>query len=232
MNQRGFSLIELMIVLVILLSITGAIFQVINMANQRSSTEQSKVDMFQEAREFMDQMSRDLRQAGYPNARNFTSGLITGTVVNDSRNAVGLVKVDTGDLWFEGDVDGTGIVSVVRYHLETSGTNCPCLQRSQVAKVTADPLIGQPDSYQVEVEGVQTTGTAIFSARSDGSAVGLPVTFTSSTAAAIDTIQAVLTLQSAVIDPQTRTRPVTTLVTTVKLNNCSQAATGKSMSCY
>lgn len=230
MNQRGFSLIETMIVLVIVLVISGAIFQVINLATQRSSTEQSKVDMFQEAREFMDQMSRDLRQAGYPNARNFTTGILTGTVANSAGVAVGLVNVDTGDLWFEGDVDGTGAVSSVRYHLESTGTNCPCLQRSQVTKAAGDPLTGQSTNYQVEVQGVQNSD--IFSGRSDGSTVGLPVAFTSSTAAAIDTIQAVLTLQSPVIDPQTRTRPVTTLVTTVKLNNCSLAATGRTMSCY
>src|SRR3954467_8996488 len=105
---KGFSLIELMMVLIIVLVISGAIFQVINLATQRSSTEQTKVDMFQEAREFMDQMSRDLRQAGYPNPRNFVDGVLTQTpVANDARAAVGLVKVDTGDLWFEGDVSGT-----------------------------------------------------------------------------------------------------------------------------
>ena len=57
--MRGFSLIELMIVLVVLLIIAGAIFQVINLSTERSATEQTKLDMFQEAREFMDQMSRD-----------------------------------------------------------------------------------------------------------------------------------------------------------------------------
>src|SRR5438034_5570095 len=69
-RTSGFSLLELMIVLIILLGISAAIFQTINLTTQRSSAEQTKVDMFQEAREFMDQMSRDLRQAGYPNPRN------------------------------------------------------------------------------------------------------------------------------------------------------------------
>ncbi len=62
-RTSGFSLLELMIVLIILLGISAAIFQTINLTTQRSSAEQTKVDMFQEAREFMDQMSRDLRQA-------------------------------------------------------------------------------------------------------------------------------------------------------------------------
>src|SRR3954467_3733769 len=119
----GFSLIELMIVLVVLLVITGAIFQVIKLSTERSVTEQTKVDMFQEAREFMDQMSRDLRQAGYPNPRNMDPSLLTqNPIMNDHQAAAGLVKVDTGDLWFEGDVDGSGIVSVVQYHLDNTGT--------------------------------------------------------------------------------------------------------------
>src|SRR5205814_1355591 len=130
----------LMIVLVVVLTITGAIFQVINLTTQRTATEQTKVDMFQEAREFMDQMSRDLRQAGYPNQRNVDSSVLTQVpVINDQHIAAGLVQVNTGELWFEGDVDGSGSVSVVRYHYDTSGTNCPCLKRSQLAKINGDP---------------------------------------------------------------------------------------------
>ncbi len=239
--SHGFSLLELMIVVVILLIISGTIFQVINLSMQRSSAEQTKLDMFQSAREFMDQMSRDLRQAGYPSPRNFAAGELTASPVkNDSRAAVGLVKIAADELWFEGDVDGTGSVSVIHYYLDPStSNNCPCLKRSQLPKVTGDPLTAQTSpSYQVEVQGV--TNTDIFSARSSGTTVtyasgsGLPVTVASSsgmTIASIDTVQAVLSLQGVTIDPQTRQKPVTTLVTTVRLNNCSQAAEGESMSC-
>src|SRR5207237_366761 len=73
----GFSLMEVLIVLVVLLTLTASIFQMINTSTQRSSTEQTKLDMFQEAREFMDQMSRDLRQAGYPSPRNVDPSLHT-----------------------------------------------------------------------------------------------------------------------------------------------------------
>ncbi len=232
--SAGFSLIELMIVIVILLTITGAIFQVIQSAMQRSSAEQTKLDMFQEAREFMDQMSRDLRQAGYPSARNFAASVLSNPVANDGNVAVGLVKVASDELWFEADVDGTGTVSVVRYILDTSTSdNCPCLRRSQLPKVDGNPLTAQTSpSYQVEVQGV--TNTDIFSARASSSVVGLPVTFASGsgmTIASIDTIQATLSLQGLIIDPQTRQKPVTTLVNTVRLNNCSQAASGETMSC-
>jgi prepilin-type N-terminal cleavage/methylation domain-containing protein len=240
-TNSGFSLIELMIVLVILLTVTGAIFQLINLSTQRSATEQTKVDMFQEAREFMDQMSRDLRGAGYPNPRNMDQSvfgvLALSTplpIIDDHHAATGLVKVDTNTLWFEGDVDGSGTVSVVQYYLDTSTTgNCPCLRRSQLPKIDGDPLAGQSTPvYQVEVQGVLNTN--IFSAYTNGTAVGLPVmisTASGTTIAGVDSIQALLTLQAANVDPQTRQKPVTTLVTTVRLNNCSQAAIGYKTSC-
>jgi len=226
-----------MIVVIIILVITGAIFQMINLSTQRSSAEQTKVDMFQEAREFMDQMSRDLRQAGYPNPRNMDESVFTVLtltpplpIIDDLHAAAGLVEVDTGDLLFEGDVDGSGTVSVVHYHLATTGTNCPCLQRSQLPKINASPLMQTTEVYQVEVQGVQNT--SIFSAYNNGVAVGLPVTINSGTAiAGVDTVQALLTLQSSNIDPQTHQKPVTTLVTTVRINNCSQAAIGYQTSC-
>src|SRR2546423_1320745 len=143
-GQRGFSLLELMIVLVILLVIMSGIFKLMTTAGQRSATEQAKLDMFQEAREFMDQMSRDLRQAGYPSPLNFTSTALTAQITNDTHAAVGLVKVAADELWFEGDVEGTGTVSVVHYWLDSSTTNnCPCLKRSQLPKVVADPYTGQ-----------------------------------------------------------------------------------------
>src|SRR5215467_13059394 len=171
----GFSLLELMVVLIIVLVISGAIFQVINLTTQRTSTEQTKLDMFQEAREFMDQMTRDLRQAGYPNARNFAPDILTSPVPNDSRVAVGLVKIAPSELWFEADVDGTGTVSVVHYYLDTStSNNCPCLKRSALPKINGHPLTGQTTaSYQLEVQGVMNTN--IFSAYSDATSLSLPL---------------------------------------------------------
>jgi len=233
-RQSGFSLIETMIVLIIVMVVSGAIFQVINLATQRSSSEQNRIDLFQEAREFMDQMSRDLRQAGYPSPRNMDPSVFSqDPIINDLHAAAGLVKISDTDLWFEGDVEGDGTVYVIRYHLDTSTTNnCPCLKRSQLAKIDGDPVSGQTaEVYQVEVQGVQNTN--IFSAYNNGTALTLPLDAITDGAsiASIDTVQALLSLQSSVIDPQTRQKPVTTLVTTVRLNNCSQAAIGNKTSC-
>src|SRR5262245_46934076 len=112
-SMDGFSLVELMVSIVVMMVVLTGVFSVIDVVNQRSATEQSKLDMFQEAREFMDQMSRDLHQAGYPSYRHYlrTGQLTADPITNDVKNAVGIVKVDDGDLWFEGDVEGLGEVS-------------------------------------------------------------------------------------------------------------------------
>jgi prepilin-type N-terminal cleavage/methylation domain-containing protein len=230
-STRGFSFLELMITLILLLVVAGAIIHAIDLTMQRSTAEQNKLDMTQEAREFMDQMSRDLRHAGYPNPRNFTPEMLTVTpIANDAHVAVGLVKVAPGELWFEGDVDGTGVVSVVHYYLDTSTTNnCPCLKRSQLPKIEGDPLTGQTTpNYQVEVQGV--TNTDIFSAKFNGAAVTLPVDFSDSTIGDIDTVQATVSLESPVVDAKTRRKAVTSQVITVRLNNCSLSI-GSSQSC-
>jgi len=230
-RNKGFSLIEMMIVMAILVIISATIFKVVETTMQRASAEQNKLDMTQEAREFMDQMSRDLRQAGYPNPRNFDPDVLTvSPTANDARVAVGLVKVAANELWFEGDIDGTGVVSVVHYYLDPSTTNyCPCLKRSQLPKINGDPLTGQTaPSYQVEVQGV--TNTDIFSAKFNGADVTLPVDFSNSTIGDIDTVEATLSLESPQIDAKTRKKLVTSQVITVRLNNCS-LSTGSSQSC-
>jgi prepilin-type N-terminal cleavage/methylation domain-containing protein len=237
-KERGFSLFELMVAIVVMLIVVGGIFGVIDMVNQRSHTEQAKLDMFQEAREFMDQMSRDLHQAGYPSPRNYVDGTVldVSPVTNDKENSVGIVKVDSGDLWFEGDVDGFGIVSVVRYHLDTSTTNgCPCLRRSQLNKIDGNPVDGQTtEVYQVQVTGVQNTEIfSVFARGTTGTPITLPINFNSNPVdiATADTIKAVLSLRSPNMDLKTKQHPQTTLVLTVKLNNCSQAAVNYAMSC-
>ena len=234
-QQRGFSLLELMVVLLVLSVMMAAVFQQIRLVQQRSTAEQSKVDVFEESRTFVDQMTRDLHQAGYPNPRNFAAAYISGP--NDPHAAVGLVKVAVDQLWFEGDVVGDGNVYSVQYYLDTTGTNCPCLIRSQTPKVNANPLTGQGTTPYVQVQNVQngTSTNPIFQAYDiNGNLIGLPVDFNANpaTIAQIRSVKVTLTVQSPVMDFQTRTYPITTLVSTVDLDNCSQAANGQTMSCH
>ena len=238
-SASGFSLIELMIALIILLIVSGAVFQVLSLATQRSSTEQTKLDMFQEGREFMDQMSRDLRLAGYPNARNFAPSVLPEPPSIDKRVAVGIVKIAKDELWFEAglEIDGTvPKVSIIRYYLDPStANNCPCLKRSQVDKIDGNPYTGQNGPvYETEVQGVTNPNGDIFTAYNNAVLQTLPLNFNSNASAisGLDTIQAVVSLQAATVDPKTHKKPTTSLVTTVRLNNCSLAATAQQTSCY
>ena len=226
-RQAGFSMIEMLVACAITTIIMGAIFAQIIQGQKFSSSQAAKLDLFQESRQFMDQMSRDLRTAGYPNTRNFQSDP-DSPAQNSPKEAVGLVKLDVGELWFESSIDGSGNVSVVHYKLVATGTDCPCLVRSQVAKVVGDPLDPsiQGESDQTEVQSVfnGTSSDPIFKAYyADGTPVTLPIDITNNALANINSISITLKVQSPYMDLQTRQKPTMTLLSTVRLNNCSVA---------
>lgn len=250
-REAGFSLLEVMVVIFVMSIILGAVFSQINTAQYRSTVEQEKADMFQEAREFIDQMSSDLRNVGYPNTRNYKSGVIVST--SDSRVAVGLVKIDVGELWFEGDVTGDGTVSTVHYYLDSTGTNCPCLKRSEQPKVNGTAPTQQSTQYTVEVQnvrnGLDSTGTfsttqlqqnPIFRFyKKDGTEItpsstpALPINIDSSDVSDVQALESINTIKASVMvqapfpDRQTGLKPVVTVLTTMKLNNCAYTPGGQ-----
>jgi len=174
--QAGFSLIELMIVCAILSIVMIAIVRGIDTTVQRSEAEQTKVDLTQSAREFVDEFERDLHQAGYPNCRMVATA---GVAVNCPADytltqqpaamnpalAVGLAYVSSTKIIFEGAMDGTGTVYSVQYRLvDAAGNNpplsCPCiLQRSEQAKNPAGALpLAQPTFFSQELQNVVNSG--------------------------------------------------------------------------
>jgi prepilin-type N-terminal cleavage/methylation domain-containing protein len=189
-SQAGFSLIELMIALLLMTIIMGAVFQQIDNMQKRQAHETAKLDIFQNAREFVDQMVRDIHQSGFPNTRMYSSAAIA-TVSdptqpqNSSALAVGVVKISPTEVLFEGDVDGDGRVDSVYYRLDTNtgatgNSNCPCLKRSQVAKVDGTAPTAQATLFTTELENVVATnpdGTpaAVFEAYDqNGNQIALP----------------------------------------------------------
>jgi prepilin-type N-terminal cleavage/methylation domain-containing protein len=223
--QAGFTLIEMLVACALTIVIMGAIFSQIIQGQKYSAAQEAKLDLFQESRQFMDQMSRDLRAAGYPNTRNFQADPVS-PAQDSPQEAVGLVKLDVGELWFESSIDGSGNVSVLHYKLVPTGTGCPCLVRSQTPKVVGDPLTGQGESDQTEVQNVLngTSADPIFQAYyADGSAVTLPIDISNSALANINSVFITLKVQSPYLDLQTHQKPTMALLSTVRLNNCSVA---------
>ena len=173
-SQAGFSLLELVIVCAILMIVLAAVFDGVNLVTQRSHAEQTKVDLTQEGREFVDEFERDLHQAGYPNCRmvtapgaanNCPADWTNDTVWKSSAVADGLVYLSNTQIVFEGDVDGNGVVDTIRYQLVDSGGNspptgtCPCyIQRSQKPKQDGVVPLSQPTSWSQELQNVVNSG--------------------------------------------------------------------------
>jgi len=163
-GEWGFSLIELLVVAAVLLVVLGGVVNYITVATQRSKAEQTRVDLTQEGRSFVDEFERDIHQAGYPGCRLFNFGSNCSAHFNDTNVAVGLVSVSSTQIVFEGDVDGNGAVDSVWYRLvDSAGTyppagTCPCtIQRGQVAKLAGPPL-SQTPLFTQELQNVVNSG--------------------------------------------------------------------------
>jgi prepilin-type N-terminal cleavage/methylation domain-containing protein len=235
-GARGFSMLELLFVVALMTVVVAAVFTQIAQVQQRARTEQAKLDIFQQPRDFADQLSRDLHQAGYPSVRMFNTAAWSVALVSppssDSRLATGLILIGPGEIQFEGDVDGSGKVSVLDYKLASSGNNCPCLQRSQVLKSTGGTV------FSNEVQNVQSVGTtadAIFAGyTATGTAVltgDMTSTANKQALASIKTVRFQLKVKSAVVDPLTRLAPETTISSQTTIGNCSLATAGQANSC-
>jgi len=182
-SEAGFSLLELVLVCAIMTIVLGAVFNGMDQVTKRSEVEQTKVDLTQQGREFVDEFERDVHQAGYPNCRMVATAVAPancppdGTipfvsnpnVITNPLVAAGLVSISNTQVVIEGDVDGSGTVSQVWYrlvdqagHYPPTG-NCPCkIQRAQIQKTAANaawPLTAPGASdFSMELENVVNSG--------------------------------------------------------------------------
>jgi prepilin-type N-terminal cleavage/methylation domain-containing protein len=249
-REAGFSLLEMLVVLLILGIVSAGLFSQINTAQQRAFSEQVKLDNFQEARDFVDQFFRDINQIGYPSLRmvntastSWSPTLATqltypwaSTYVNDDRLAVGLVKIDANTIQFEGDMNGDGVVQSVVYMINGSGTCTLCLQRSQAAKISADTLTGQTPTWGTEVNDVISSPIFTYFQANGTQITTLPMDISTlagaQALASVKTIRVSLIIRdNTILDPQSRQPIETTFQGEVSLNNCSMAASSQTMSC-
>jgi prepilin-type N-terminal cleavage/methylation domain-containing protein len=251
-SQQGFSLLETMIVMVVMTVIMGAVFQSINLTQRTNSSEQVKLDLTQQAREFMDQLSRDLRNVGYPSSRNMWKGSLDSNGNDMSspqshQNGAGLLYVDYKTLYIAGDVDGvanadgTAQVKIIKYTYVQDGTNCPCLRRTEYLRSAyLDPYTdaqGTAVQPQMEIQGVQngTSWTdAIFTAYDSTTqqpfSTAVNELNNGTDMANINSMRVVLAVQSPYKDG-TGAYPFTRVVSTIALHNCTQAAQFLTLSC-
>ena len=211
-RQRGFTLIELLMVVLLLSIVVGAVFSQIDRAQVRYRVEDQKVDLTQQEREFIDQFTRDLHQAGYPSAAMY------GGIGTANQIALGLTSLSGNDIVIEGDVDGDGLVDTVEYsYFDGSGwagsapNPCPCIRRSQLPKGAAGPA-----TNFTQVQNV--VGTSFFTAfDAGGGTITLPAS--ASDLAKIKTVQITLTTQGAAQDSDAHTSIQVTMTGMARLVN-------------
>jgi prepilin-type N-terminal cleavage/methylation domain-containing protein len=146
-TQQGFTLAELLVSSVVFLLLAGSAFSLLSTSSRRFKTDSQVLTSFQEARLGMDEITRDVADAGFPPHNHFNSLLTPTTSYAASPFAWapgypvpcttgGTCTSPTGfDLIVETDYDGTG-VKWIRYRLVAGET---VLKRAVVPKTGGDP---------------------------------------------------------------------------------------------
>jgi prepilin-type N-terminal cleavage/methylation domain-containing protein len=233
-NERGFSLLEMIIVLAILSLVMAVTMTAINDVQKRARIEGAKVDLTQESREFVDQIVRDLHASGYPTAAMYAAAPPANTV------AVGLLTATATSISFEGDVESNGNVEVVTYNLISDPANpgqCPCiLQRSQLAKGVAGTNFTQEVDQVINSAGggaawviAGTTGTVTHDVRyatyktdpifryfgQNGAELAPPIADLTQVRA----IRVTVNTLSSVMDPVSRVFPASSITAAARIAN-------------
>lgn len=213
-QRSGFSLLELLVASAVLLIVMAAVFEQLANMQRRSNAEAAKLDLSQQAREFVDQMVHDLHAAGYPNASMYADQPDN----TDPRVAAGLVSISPTQIILEGDVNGDGNVYSVNISYVASDPNdpyCPCVRRSAVQKVAGNPLSQPSTNLYTETTHVTPPGNGSGEAGQDLFAFydqnGTPTT----TPAAVKTVGINLSLQGI---PQASV-PGTSIFVVARLNH-------------
>jgi prepilin-type N-terminal cleavage/methylation domain-containing protein len=210
-SQRGFSLVELMAAMSILTIVMAVLTAGMMQVQQKSASDVNKVGMAQEARQFMDQILRDLRQCGFPSLAMFDSSIIPTPTLNSSYVAGGLISFSSSAIQFEGDIDGSGVSEVYLQVVVPAGGSCPCtLQRGTIAKPGTTP------DYYTELDNLMSQN--VFTAyKYDGTAYNSATDQLSS----IKNIGVTLYIRSPLPDVNVSsvTYSTTTMVSEARINN-------------
>ena len=149
-RQTGFTLLELILSAAVFMLVAGAAFGLLGIAQKRNQTDSQVLNSFQEARLGIDQIVRDINDAGYPPQSYFSAppGAANSYAVSPfawspgytggAPCTIGVTCTSPGDfdLIIETQFDNTG-VQWIRYQLPAGTTT---LLRGMVPKGAGDPI--------------------------------------------------------------------------------------------
>jgi prepilin-type N-terminal cleavage/methylation domain-containing protein len=158
-RETGFTLLEMMLVVAILVIVMAVIMRGIIDMQQRNTAESSKVDTVQQTRDFIDQMVRDIHNIGYPPPKVIK---VAGgaNCTGDQYLSCNIIVFSPTQIIYEGDLDGSGTVYRIFMQLvPPPGSNsCPCILRRGALPKQAALAPGAQPTYFTEVNGVLNSG--------------------------------------------------------------------------
>jgi type II secretion system protein J len=190
--SRGFSLLELLIVLAIFGVLLGAMFTSLAQNQKIASISRDENEMQQNLQDALALMESEIRMAGFPTASYFARDYLLQPSTYKNLVAQGLMEIQPKSLKFQGDINGDGEVEYVHYYL--SGASAPYVLNRFGGKLDRNDGSLPSGSPQKVAEQVEDLQFHYFDAN------GIETFLLSNTKA----IEARLTLRTKAVDPSTR----------------------------
>lgn len=144
-NDRGFTLVELMIAMVVGMVVLGAVYALFTAQSKHLATQEQLAELHQNARAAMDIMVREISMAGYNQttapATITAVNRCTGTTTASNTPCAGITNAAADTIGFVADINGNGNttageanpsenIAYDRYHSETSPAGVYSLGRT------------------------------------------------------------------------------------------------------
>jgi len=171
-NRKGFTLVELLIVMVIAGVVLAAVFQMYNFQQKNAVVQEQVTDLQQNLRASMYLMERDIRMAGYDPLASHNFGFTYAGFRDlndnpDSGTATGRSAIAfTSDLNGNGVIDGDETISYAMYDFAATDNNLDLMRddgRDQNGVIQAPGV----DTRQLLAENIAAVGFA-YAFDSDG----------------------------------------------------------------
>ncbi len=141
-KEKGFSLMEVMVAMAVMVIITASVFMLLSQTQARSVATATIEETTSMTRESVNQMVQELRLAGYPAPNSYPSALGL-TDLNSQFVAGGITAAFPYAVMFEADTDNDGVAQVFNYQIQVpaGGAVGGCAGLPVNANLTAPALM-------------------------------------------------------------------------------------------